>query len=72
MFWLLTSVLLTLHPFLPLLQFIAFLSPVLLIILARLFLGADHEDTREASLGEQLRAQQGGPGGWGSPEGSPG
>ena len=45
---------------------------MLLIILARLFLGADHEDTREASLGEQLRAQQGSLEGWGRPEGSPG
>lgn len=58
--------LLTLGRFFPLLQFIAFLSPVLLIILARLFLGADHEDTREACLGEQLLAPQGCLGVWGS------
>ncbi|KAI1230039.1 hypothetical protein IHE44_0010426 [Lamprotornis superbus] len=34
--------------------FIAFLSPLVLIILARLFMGADREDTREACLGELL------------------
>ncbi|XP_040394498.1 phospholipid phosphatase 5 isoform X2 [Cygnus olor] len=31
--------------------FIAFLSPLLLVVLARLFLGADQDDTREACLG---------------------
>ncbi|XP_066193383.1 phospholipid phosphatase 5 isoform X2 [Sylvia atricapilla] len=34
--------------------FITFLSPLLLIVLARLFMGADQEDTREACLGHGL------------------
>ena len=35
-------------------QFIAFLSPVLRIVLARVFVNTDREDARQACLGELL------------------